>query len=40
MANSNLPETAEFAEKIAKLCNGPAIFPCTAGPSPRRCRHC
>jgi hypothetical protein len=26
MANSNLPETAEFAEKIAKLCDGPAIF--------------
>jgi hypothetical protein len=26
MANSNLPETAEFAEKIGKLCDGPAIF--------------
>jgi len=26
MANSNLPETTEFAEKIAKLCDGPAIF--------------
>ena len=26
MANSNLPETTEFAEKIAKLCDGPASF--------------
>jgi quinol monooxygenase YgiN len=26
MANSALPETAEFAEKIAKLCDGPAVF--------------
>jgi hypothetical protein len=26
MANSNLPETAEFAERISKLCGGPAIF--------------
>ena len=26
MANSNLPETAEFAGKIAKLCDGPATF--------------
>jgi len=26
MTNSSLPETAEFAEKIAKLCDGPAQF--------------
>jgi quinol monooxygenase YgiN len=26
MANSNLPATGEFAENIAKLCDGPAIF--------------
>ena len=26
MANSNLPETGEFAEKIAQMCDGPAIF--------------
>jgi hypothetical protein len=26
MVNSNLPETGEFAERMAKLCNGPAIF--------------
>jgi hypothetical protein len=26
MENSNLPETAEFAERIAKLCQGPLVF--------------
>jgi hypothetical protein len=26
MDNSNLPETSEVAEKMAKLCEGPAIF--------------
>ena len=26
MANSNLPETGEFAKKIAQMCDGPAIF--------------
>lgn len=26
MANSDLPETAEFAEKTAKLCDGPPSF--------------
>ena len=26
MANSRLPETSEFAEKIAKLCEGPPSF--------------
>jgi quinol monooxygenase YgiN len=26
MANSSLPETAEFAEKLAKLCDGPPTF--------------
>jgi hypothetical protein len=26
MVNSDLPETGEFAEKMAALCNGPAIF--------------
>jgi quinol monooxygenase YgiN len=26
MDNSNLPETAEVAEKMAKLCEGPATF--------------
>jgi hypothetical protein len=26
MANSNLPETAEFAEKITKLCDSPPSF--------------
>jgi hypothetical protein len=26
MANSNLPETAGFADKVAKLCDGPATF--------------
>ena len=26
MANSELSETAEFAEKMAKLCDGPATF--------------
>jgi quinol monooxygenase YgiN len=26
MENSNLPETAEFAEQAAKLCQGPVAF--------------
>jgi hypothetical protein len=26
MENSNLPETAEFSERVAKLCQGPATF--------------
>lgn len=26
MANSNLPETSEFAERIAALCDGPPSF--------------
>lgn len=26
MDNSNMSETAEFAERIAKLCNGPLTF--------------
>ena len=26
MDNSNMPETTEFAERIAKLCNGPLTF--------------
>lgn len=26
MENSNLPETVEFAEQAAKLCQGPVIF--------------
>ena len=26
MANSELPETAAFAERVAKLCDGPATF--------------
>ena len=26
MANSNLPETATFAESVAKLCEGPMLF--------------
>jgi len=26
MANSNLPETAEFAKKLASLCDGPPTF--------------
>src|ERR1700757_2288419 len=26
MANSALPETSEFAEKLAKLCDGPLSF--------------
>ena len=26
MANSKLPETADFAEKVSKLCDGPATF--------------
>jgi quinol monooxygenase YgiN len=26
MANSSLPETSEFAEKMAKLCDGPPSF--------------
>jgi len=26
MANSSLPETSAFAEKVAKLCDAPAIF--------------
>jgi hypothetical protein len=26
MANSNLPETGEFAAKLAQLCDGPPIF--------------
>lgn len=26
MANSNLPETSEFAAKLASLCDGPPIF--------------
>lgn len=26
MANSNMPETSEFAERIRKLCDGPASF--------------
>ena len=26
MANSNLPETAEFAEKLTKLCDAPPAF--------------
>lgn len=26
MANSSLPETGEFAEKLAKLCDGPPAF--------------
>ena len=25
-ANSSLPETGEFAEKLAKLCDGPPTF--------------
>ena len=27
MANSALPETSSFAERIAKLCDGPMAFP-------------
>ena len=26
MANSGLPETGEFAEKLARLCDGPLVF--------------
>jgi hypothetical protein len=26
MANSNLPETREFAERLAKLCDHPPTF--------------
>jgi hypothetical protein len=26
MANSGLPETGEFAEKLAGLCDGPPMF--------------
>ena len=26
MANSGLPETGEFAEKLARLCDGPPVF--------------
>jgi hypothetical protein len=26
MANSKMPETAEFAERMAKLCDGPPAF--------------
>jgi hypothetical protein len=26
MANSALPETAKFAERLAKLCDGPMVF--------------
>jgi hypothetical protein len=26
MANSGLPETGEFAEKLARLCDGPVAF--------------
>jgi hypothetical protein len=26
MANSNLPETGEFAAKLASLCDGPPVF--------------
>jgi quinol monooxygenase YgiN len=26
MANSNLPETSEFAGKLTKLCDGPPVF--------------
>ena len=26
MANSNLPETGEFATKLASLCDGPPLF--------------
>lgn len=26
MANSNLPETGEFAQQMAKLCDGPPTF--------------
>lgn len=26
MENSNLPETSDFAERIAKLCDGPLTF--------------
>ena len=26
MANSNLPETSEFAERLNKLCDGPPSF--------------
>ena len=26
MANSNLPETSEFAERLAALCDGPPTF--------------
>jgi hypothetical protein len=26
MANSALPETTEFAERLAKLCDGPPVF--------------
>ncbi len=26
MANSEMPETAAFAEQVAKLCDGPATF--------------
>ena len=26
MANSALPETADFAERLAKLCDSPPIF--------------
>jgi len=26
MANSNLPETGEFAERLAELCDGPPAF--------------
>ena len=26
MANSNLPETGEFAERLAKLCDSPLVF--------------
>lgn len=26
MANSNLPETAAFADRMSKLCSGPVLF--------------
>jgi hypothetical protein len=26
MANSDLPETASFAERVTKLCSGPMVF--------------
>jgi hypothetical protein len=26
MSNSGLPETGEFAEKLAGLCDGPLVF--------------